>query len=120
MDAQRASPQRAGLLCGPLKVWDAGWVSGDEEIAPSAEVENVVTFVSQLFQDVNATVHQADHGVARPRPPVAVTFRGCFTGQSERRTFVHQDHIFDAVPDGQVIGSADPSNSSATDDDVTG
>jgi hypothetical protein len=46
MDAQRASPQRAGLLCGPLKVWDAGWVSGDEEIAPPTEVESVVALVS--------------------------------------------------------------------------
>jgi hypothetical protein len=120
MDAQRASPQRAGLLCGPLKVWDAGWVSGHKEIAPPTELEHVVAFVSQLFQDVNATVHQADHGVPGAGPPVAVTFRGCFTGQSERGTFVYQDHIFDAVPHGQVIGSADPSNSSATDDDVTG
>ena len=67
MDAKRASSQRTGFLRRPLKIWDAGRVRRNKEVAPPAEVEDVVAFASKLFHDVDAAIHQSHHGDPRAR-----------------------------------------------------
>lgn len=93
MDPQRAGSQRGRFLGGTPEVRNARWIGRDKEVAPAAKVESVVGFAGELFEDVDAPVHEIDHGIPRPGPPVAVTLGGLVTGQAERGTLVNQNHI---------------------------
>jgi hypothetical protein len=120
MDAKRASSQRTGFLRRPLKVWDAGWVRRNKEVAPPAEMEGVVAFARKLLHDVDAPIYQSHHAVPGPGPPIPVAFSRLVARQAEGIAFVDQGHVPDALPDGQVVGGADPANARATDHDTTG
>src|SRR5262249_60407987 len=91
-----------------------------EEIAAAVQEEAVAALARQLLEQIDAAVHQRDHVVAGPGPPVAVALGGLVTGQRKWRALVDEHDAGDAAAHGQMIGSGDAGDAGATDDDFRG
>ena len=91
-----------------------------EEIAAPVQQESVVALVRQLFEQIDAPVHECDHVVAGSRPPVAVALGGFVAGERERRALVDEHDAGDAPAHRQVIRGGDPGDAGAADDDFRG
>ena len=82
-------------------------IGSGEQVTATIHPEDVPAFFRQLFHQVDAAVHECDHGIVGAGPPVSVAFGGLVAGERQRGTFVHEDHVFDAFPDREVVSSCD-------------
>src|SRR5436309_1567062 len=87
---------------------------------PAIHHETVDALRRQLLQQIDAAVHEADHGVPRARPPVAVALGGLVAGDRERGLIVDEHHVPQAVAHGQVIGGGDAGDPRAAEDGFGG
>ena len=102
---------------GPERV-DARRIGGGEEIAAPVETEPAATLALDPLQQVDAAVHERDHGVPRPRPPVAVALRGLVAGQRQGVAGLDEDDAVHALPHREVEGGGDAGDARADDDDL--
>src|SRR3990172_92178 len=102
--AQGTRAERGGSRSRPLELCDAPGLGGGEEIAAAVEPENVAALACQLFEEVDAAVHEGDHVVTRPGPPVPVALGGLVAGERERRPLVDEGEAAHFAPHRQVIG----------------
>src|SRR3972149_1404516 len=58
--------------------------------AGAVHPERVAALARKLLEEVDGPVHERDHRVAGPRPPVPVALGGLVAGQRERRGPVDQ------------------------------
>jgi len=118
MVADRTDTQLIRFFYEALKIRDSVWVDGGIDIATSIEMKNVRAFMSQVFHNINATIHQADHGVPGSGPKVPITFGGFITRQRKGCIFVDQHDIFDSMFNGQVISRRNPGYPCPADNDI--
>jgi hypothetical protein len=96
------------------------WISRNINVAAPAQVKDVIAFLSQAFHDINASVHQADHGVPGAGPKIPVTFGRFITRQREGCPFIDEKDVLHPVPNGQMIRRRNAGNSRTADDDISG
>jgi hypothetical protein len=105
---------------------DPDRVGRDVKITPPIEVEGIAALAGQVFHDVDAAIHKADHRAAcgqrfgserlagrrrKAGPPVPVALARFVAGQGQGSTLIDQQHFADLLPHGQMIGSADAGHS---------
>lgn len=83
MDAQWASALVSGSVGSVQEGGDVCLVGGGVEVASSVEVDAVVVGLGDVFKQIDAAIHQRDHGVVRSRPPIAVAFGRFVAGERE-------------------------------------
>jgi hypothetical protein len=75
MASERPSPQGCGLFGSPSQIRNLLQVGAAIEVSPPAEVKSVARLSSQLFEEVDAAVHEAHHRIPRARPEVPIALR---------------------------------------------
>ncbi len=86
-------------------------------VAAPIEHDCVVMRVRQLFQQVNAAIHQAQHRVVRAGPPVAICLGRLVAGEREGLPFIHNRDVGEAAAHSQEIAGGDPCDACAADHD---
>src|SRR5207249_1776622 len=71
-------------------------------------------------EQIDAAVHERDHVVARPGPPVPIALGRLVAGEGKRRALVDQDDPGDAAAHRQVIRGRNPGDAGAADHDFRG
>ena len=73
-----------------------------------------------LLEEIDAPVHEGDHGVARAGPPVAEGLGPLVAGEAQRLALVHEHDAAHVAPDRQVPGRRDSGRAGPADDDLGG
>src|ERR1700730_7967413 len=103
------------LVRRPDEAVDTPGLRRREEIAAPVEPEDIAALPSELFEEIDAPVHDGNHVVARARPPVPVALGGFVAGQRERGPPAPQPHAPPAAPPRRVIRGGDSGDARATD-----
>ncbi len=120
MHAQRPGAKALAFSGSLLQTPGRSRVTGQKDITAAVEVKEVVTLHRQGLQEVDAAVHEVDHGVVGPGPPIAVALRRFVTGQRHGLARVHEDDVRHTVFDGEVVRGGDPGDPRAADNHIGG
>ncbi len=97
-------------------VAEASRIASDVQVALPAEMERVVALPGHLLQQIDRSVHQADH--RRIRPPVPVTLGRLVGREGQRRSGIDQNDLPHSGLHGQVVGGGDAGDAGPDHDDV--
>ena len=115
--ARRSRAARLGGLRHRPQKRDLRRIGGGEQVAAAIQIEAVAGLPRQIFDQVDAAVHEGRHRPIRTRPPVAIGF-GRFVGR-ERQRIARLDnrHVGDAMLGHERMSGRDPGDAGAADDD---
>src|SRR5437867_2703953 len=111
MESQRTGAQRGRLLGGGLEQAYPFRVLSGINISPPVQVEYVAALTRQLFQEVDAAIHQPDHCIAGSGPEVSVAFGRLVARERQGRPLVDQQDISDSMLDRQPVSRGNAGNS---------
>lgn len=89
-------------------------------VAAAVHLDQVAAGPRMALEQIDAAVHEVQHGVVGPRPPVAIGLGRFVAGEAERAAFLHDQNVAHTVHDAQLIGGGHACNAGAADDDFGG
>ena len=117
MHAKLSRTEGLRLECHGTERVDARRLGGGEEIAATIESKPPAALALEPLHHVDAAVHQRDHRVARPGPPVAVALRRLVAGEGQGIAGLDEDDAVQTLPHREVERRGDADDSRADDDD---
>ena len=113
--AQSAAAQAGQRFRLFFQLRNAAVVTGQEHVAPPVHSESVAALPGQFLHQVDASVHEPEHGEVGP--PVAIGFGTVGAGQRKGRSVIDEHDAADPTANGQVIGGGHAGDTRAADDD---
>ena len=122
MIVEAESPRAEGrrLASGAQEAGHTLGVGGGEQIAPPVHAKHVAALPGEVFQQVDAAVHQRDHVVPGTRPPVAVALGRLVARERQRGPLVDEDDVGEPPAHREMVGGGDAGDAGAADDHLRG
>src|SRR5262249_20824959 len=95
---------------------DLASVGGREQVAAPIEIDAIARRARNLFDEIDAAIHERGHLPVGAGPPVAVSLGRFVGGERERIARFHKRYVLEAVHDRELISRGDARNAGATDD----